>query len=246
MGAKSGLLALLQEQCGGVLSPLSNRAIARTAAWPRQNLEDDSDDIYPIPGYSEDSRAGAGILEAHRLKAFCGGKPNGDYTTGRGRGDISQGEPAPPWMEDEELDTTGVITHEEWETVQGTLKLNFNNDVSVVPLANFGKEEAGSRIRMTLSFYTCPQSEPSALVDDVEPSRDIDLLLCGYDPDQDKNECFAVSESFDDTNEGFDYRLQALYEDVVAYAIFENNVEQPCEEFGGKDPFAWAWVKWGT
>lgn len=105
---------------------------------------------------------------------------------------------------------------------------------------------------MTLSYEGCPgeRTEYEGKGQDRgAPAIDYDLLLCAS-PESPGETCAAVSDSIDDTNEGFDIHTQRAYEELVAYIVKrvdadgdgEWNDPEGCG--GAAEPAAWATVWW--
>jgi hypothetical protein len=106
-----------------------------------------------------------------------------------------------------------------------------------------------SRVRVTFSYYTCPPGEGETRdfsnVDKNEPAVDFDLLLCS----KDAGECAAVSESEDDTDEGFDVRVPDELQqagDVTVFVVKPDASQvTPCSSApNGLEPSASAVAWW--
>lgn len=238
----TGLLALTAKQCDApYFTPAMSRAMLRTAAWQKHSVEDTSSDPrYPIPGQSPDSFAGAGIPTSNGMELYFGSggsedDPNSeakrgtiDPTTDRGWTSVSQY----PFMSEDTFPKTpdsNIVTHQ----------LRSANSV-VKPLWEVG---SASRIRVTFSYYTCPpgREEPRdfSTVDKNEPAVDFDLILCS----KSQKECAAVSESVDDTNEGFDVQVPTNMQqagDLTVFLVKPSSINvTPC---GPADNFLEPWA----
>lgn len=244
----TGLLALLDKDCGP-FTPAGHRAAIRTAAYRPHSVEDSpSDPRYPIPGQSPDSYAGAGIPLAKAISLYCRdqeGEPDLRIQSGAiDPTDDSEWRPLDEYefMTPEAFPETPedlIVTHEQGLRSPGaqTRKL-----WDIGPGAN--------RVRVTFSYYTCPPSDgqdPVELesVDKTAPAVDFDIILCS----EDAQECAAISESEDDTNEGFDVMVPSELssaDDLAVYLIKPDGSEvSTCEgPHEGKEPWSSAIAVW--
>jgi hypothetical protein len=248
----TGLVALYDRSCGPT-SPELHRALMRTSAWKPHMIEDSQDDPrYPIPGQSPDSRAGAGIPFASWFLSCEGDSPDGQGG-GKASGildptDDSSWTSVNEYMTSENFEETpndNIITHRQ--------PINRTKDHVKKKIAEFpvGTE----RVRMTFSYNTCPPSDGQdprtdfGNVDKNVPAVDFDLVLCS----DEKGGCVAVSDSRDDTNEGFDVDIPGVFQEVDDLSAY---VVKPSADaidskggacggpFDGAEPWGAAWVYW--
>ncbi len=252
----TGSLALFTEKCVsrgfGAPGPELARALVRTAAITPHGLGAVSDPLYPWGGWAtgpRDARHGTGIHTADMLDMWCEPQTPADCETGC-PGPLVQGDladpaidwqPLEPWMQ---LSTEPrATTRGDYGTALGTLM--DGSPKLQVELAELGDFVAGERLRVSLSFTTCPSNTIDA-ASFLRPSNDYDLLFCS----RTTQDCHAVSESADDTNEGFDWFLDPAVvganelQDMVVY-IVRPEVTSPCTLTGVPfEPYAATWVVW--
>lgn len=86
----------------------------------------------------------------------------------------------------------------------------------------FDELSPGDRIRFTLSFPSCPidNYNSSSNIGEIKPALDIDLVACGRNADTGARDCEMVSQSFDDTNEGFDFVANNNWEDFRISMVY--------------------------
>ena len=245
----AGLLALYDKECGPH-SPAIHRASVRTAAFRKHSAEDsDADPRYPIPGDSPDSYAGTGIPLADTMRRYCSDQEFEPFLM-RKEGTIdptddSSWDPIPGYMTPSEFPDTpndNIVTHEQ------ALR---QADSQVQPLWQIDPERGARRVRVTFSYYTCPPSDGNGNrieaegVNKIEPAVDFDIALCSDSAQQ----CVAVSESEDDTNEGFDVNVPEELqwaEDLVVYLIKPQaeEVETCAGPNSGNEPWGSAIAVW--
>lgn len=252
----TGLAALITRKCidrGFTPTPEQLRSMIKTSAAVAHNLTPTSDPAYPYGGWAQrtggsmrrDGQSGAGIADGETLDAFCGESEG--CTSGCGRteaGDLL------------ELSWTGVPAGLSSASSDGNVNVRRNMDAGTVPgplkagslqianIGGLGKLRSGDRVRTTLAFTTCPDPTNAQSSARISPARDYDLIL--YDAATDT--ALALSESFDDTNEGFDVLLPGTndeFEDVVLAAIRPAS-GTPCKNDAGEDfePFAISTIYW--
>ena len=117
-------------------------------------------------------------------------------------------------------------------------------------LTLFNISKGVKRYRFNYSFYSCPPTDSSGQPDLVnafsnEPAVDFDVALCLKHAD----ECLVVSDTLDDTNEGFDVLIPPRYhtEDLVLHIIKPAAEDiTPCRGPGGEqdEPWHWASLTW--
>lgn len=92
--------------------------------------------------------------------------------------------------------------------------------------------EEGARIQMNLAYNSCPGVELDPYVsggDDLEAAVNFDIALCGDE------ECLIASESFDDTDEGFEVVLPHSFSEWGIYLFFWSpQYWQACEQPDGE------------
>jgi hypothetical protein len=242
----AGLLALFEEECGPN-SPLANRSLVRSGAWRTHDLESPNP-AYPIPGFHDDAKAGAGIIHAGGLRIWCGGGGGGGDGSGTDDPSTDQGwDDIPDYATPEkfpEPDESVITKHQSLR--------DSNGDYVWRPLWS---GSGAHRLRATLSFYTCPPSDgngdtvsnPGSSVDKLEPAIDYDLMLCSDEEDR----CLVVSESLDDTNEGFDVEVPNGSEgsEWTLYAVRKSEDRLDMSDYcdgpdNGRERYHWSVVGW--
>lgn len=257
---------------------VENAAYIRTSAMRRHSIEDATDEIYPIPGYSDDSIVGAGIPSGqfwfqrigwcYRPWASPSYPSDSDQQEREQQTDEDQGldepddesyeevkldgtneedldDPDKSYMKSATPENTDPILGGEWANSLGSpLKPSAARRVPLALAATCG---TGARVRATMAYATCPIStSPFNQGTDTRPSVDYDLALCS----DTKQKCYGVSQSFDDTREGFDVRVPAGVTDSVLYLI--KPAEPPggttaCTTFGGSsEPIAFSVLRWDS
>jgi hypothetical protein len=247
----AGQLAILTGKCGQ-LGPNTNRAIARTFAYVRQTLEGTgAAPSYPVPGFSTDSRSGAGILLDPTYLHLCGGPllddpgapDDSDFDGGTLALDGMAWVDLPPWTDSEGPSGNNPVTVENWSSVPGhnfagqPLR-QFTKGGMWMPLGQPRPTAEGTRLRVTFSFSTCPGASASTVPvagPDVAPAVDFDLALCS--PSQ--KVCEAVSESKDDTNEGFDVVISNNYTDLTLFLVRPKDAKG-CDPSSNAEPYGLA------
>lgn len=253
----TGSLALFTEKCVsrgfGAPGPELARALVRTAAIAPHGLGAISDPLYPWGGWARgprDARHGTGIHTADMLDMWCEPQTPADCETGC-PGPLVQGDLADPAIDWQPLEPWMTLSTEPRATTRGDYgtalgTLMDGSPKLQVKLAELGDFVAGERLRLSLSFATCPQGA----IDVEEPSMprttDYDLLFCS----RTTQDCHAVSESLDDTNEGFDWFLDPAVvganelQDMVVYLV-RPEATSPCTLTGVPfEPYAATWVVW--
>ncbi len=108
-----------------------------------------------------------------------------------------------------------------------------------------------ARQRGTFAYYSCPTSDrnPSTSVSDlIGPAVNFDFAVCG-EAAFGGFKCLAVSESLDDTTEGYDVVINERFETLSTYVIAPMQWE-PCDEDDGPgsgtaaEPYGWAVATW--
>ena len=109
---------------------------------------------------------------------------------------------------------------------------------------DLGTMDDHSRVRFSLSFYSCvPDGNIHSnyqSITDSEPALDFDAILV----DAAEQEVLDVSNSFLDTNEGFDHYLKGGGEDVEVCVVFPPDSEDPTCYPNAPDSYSWAAVWW--
>ena len=244
----SGLLALLDDDCGP-FEPATHRAALRTAAYRPHDLEPDPDaPAYPTPGQADDARAGTGINHAMGMRLYCEDQP------GQPELQIDQGTIDPTddssWtsiteyrfmMEEEfpRMDDDDIVVHPQPVRTEDTVVQDL-----------WKIEDPVERVRVTFSWHSCPPSDnggidPGQQVDFIEPAVDFDIILCS----ESAAECIGLSESLDDTNEGFDVEVPNSLSQVDDWMV--SLLKPPAEEIdpcggvhGDDEPYGTAIAIW--
>lgn len=208
--AIAGLAALMADYCGygNNIDPVRMRARMRAAAWVPQAFEYQyyaslNPPFFPRWNDGIDSRVGAGLVDATRLKRFCD-PPGTNYEDGQPADGSFDGTGWKPlnqsnwsWVYTADSDEDSVIRSK--NTLSQAL-VEDKGDLDVVELYTIQNVDEGSRVRFNFSYETCPDVLSSPNYNDYSaPAIDYDLAICSNDPTW----C-VTSESFDDTNEGFD------------------------------------------
>lgn len=135
-------------------------------------------------------------------------------------------------MQTEVQDPNLVIPQNDWTAWKQELKQSRGKRI---PLWNVGTV-ARQRVRATASFYVCTGSDPTIPPGSVAPAADFDLALCS----DTARRCWGISESLDDTNEGFDVIIPEQHTDLTLYLIVPSS-GSTCYRSEG-EPYAWAAV----
>lgn len=251
-----GLAALIAKKCidlGFTPTPEQLRSMLKTSAAVTHTLTPTSDPAYLYGGWAQktggsarrDGSSGAGIADGETLNLFC----TGSETCETGCGSTEAGDLL-------DLTWTSVPAGLTGANSDGNVNVRRDMDAGTVPgplkaaspqianIGGFGKLKSGDRVRTTLSFTTCPDPANPQGTLRISPARDYDLIL--YDAATETP--LAVSESFDDTNEGFDVLIPGTndeFEDVVLAAV-RPAAGTPCkndldEEF---EPYAISTIFW--
>ena len=245
----TGLVALLrdcrEEVFGTTPRHTSLRAMMRNASWTPHTLEDPSAPFYPFGGAApaHDAKAGVGIPSGSRVLRYCEETTHPDCRNGCpideednfGAGTaMNLWEPLPAWMQSADSGENNSVTVGNSGEVIGALKSGQNLRRELFPGVSLGTFRADDRLRVSLSFMPCPDNG------DGSPAVDYDLVACS----ESQQECFAVSESFDDTNEGFDVIFSQTYADVKVFAVRSSSAVA-CERNGSEwEPFGAAGMYW--
>jgi hypothetical protein len=229
----TSLSALLKEQCGGNLPEPQWRAIIRTSGYNRNPDGVIGGYRYATPGVAPDQRDGSGGISAEAVWPWCrgmGGHDTGFFNVPLGGDPIQERihntpPPGPPPFSPTSPPTSPI------QGVGGDGRISLRgNHGSPRRGSDFwsGALGAGDRLVATLSWDSCPLGQTGAAPASV--AVDFDLFLC-----RDGDEfCFYSSQSFFDTNEGFDvhvptagtWRLYYMYTDSMGCN------GQPDESFG--------------
>jgi hypothetical protein len=246
----AGIIALNEGICGydeeKPSQPVNYRTLFRTAAYTRTSAATGSADIYPIPGYSADAHAGAGLPLAGAFYASCGmDAPNPGENDPVGEmpdaGEIDPNDDgwfnAPTGilsLSEENIDT---VTYGEWPNTIGGLKHGTNTQLFERGI--YGAAAAGTRIRATFSYYTCPSAGRNATsTHDDGPNIDFDFILCDLSASPPK--CPGISQSNDDTSEGFDIILPTSFSDLRFYVVKDGTASYPgCENYHFEPYMIW-------
>jgi hypothetical protein len=246
--AVAGLAGLMAEHCGygNDVDPVRMRARMRAAAWVPQDFETQ---FYPnsnppfFPRWSDglDSHAGAGLIEASSLKRFCDppgsssdpGQPVDGSFDGTGWESLENTEW--DWVSEADSDEDSVIRS--GETISQGL-MESKGALEVVPLLQIDDVDSASRIRFNFSYETCPGQEPgiASYADYSAPAIDYDLAICS----DDQSWC-VTSESFDDTNEGFDVKVPRSFKELTVL-LFKPAAAEGCRT--EPEPGYWAGYLW--
>jgi len=126
---------------------------------------------------------------------------------------------------------------------------------TLLPLLTFSFSDmvdSGARHRLSGSYTACVGERKTSWSFDVAMlPTNFDLAICGQPAPSSAvpnpaPECLAVSESFDDTNEGFDVVLHKDYSWLAYYLIRPKSDEawNPCDGASADIPFAWQAIIW--
>ena len=265
----TGMIALCQE--AGKVSSRNykrNKLYVRIAALGFHALEGLNTPIYPTytsdPGqseqvnrqYSQDYRAGAGIIHAEDYFDWCsrdysrGNNPGADKGEGSSTTSLTSGEPVP-----REYITGIPVGNPVSSGEHGDLYLSqtlkdpaYGSGYLGETIATFRNAKKGKRVRAVVVYNACPDintNDPSdhnpddtlSSAPSLMPSYDLDLILCG------DGVCEAVSDSKFDTVEGFDVRIDRDYNALELKIIWKNGAKN-C--FGSENhDYDWAWHTWG-
>ncbi len=218
----------LKTACGGTIDPKYLRAILMTSAW---SINPDGPP-YSTPGL-DDYKDGAGAPDPSNALLFCG-EGDSDIEVGGGpfNDDLDGGEDLPDWMEEAEMSAASAPALQ---------PLGFNNTFgpNFVGAKLMDIELTGQdRIRVTLTWDTCPASGPTGN-GPGDLHVDYDLFLCSPDSET----CLGLSRSYDNNVEGFDVTVPEE-QGAQAYEIWygrDPETTTPCGS--SSEPLAWAWAK---
>ncbi len=263
----TGLAAILAKKCqdnGWPFSPELMRSIIRTGSPKKHTMVPTSFPSYPYgglagrysgsrpdggaPNVSRDYFVGVGIPDGDSLNLFCNPQSPPDCSVGCAGSSSGSNlgtlpwQAIPSWMMSASHDSNGNVSP--GNRGKGPLKPTVSQ---YAKLASLGNLSSGSRVRATFSFSVCPDASVQAMK--PVPTGDYDLVLCPLG-----QSCLAVSDSFDDVNEGFDVILPGsgqTYSDVQMFVVRPtgtgscNTAQIP----GGPaphpfDPWSISWIVW--
>lgn len=268
----TGAMALLYQKCktfnpsqydpntapGNI--PLSLRAKLRTSSYSPHTVEENpTAPTYPTPGHDPnyDSKAGTGVLNALNLyRDYCHNfvntgeaDPNAIGTDapvtyaydGNLKLDAPEWTGVPVWLISSQMTT---------QTTQGDVVsqplINLLS-TDMLPYVYWGPMSPGTRVRVSFSFLSCPVMSKNTEADNIntqgdfetiKPAVDFDIALC----DLSNEKCYGISQSVDDTDEGFDIFIDEYVEKPTLVIFKPNNVTSGCtDEF---EPFSIAAAVW--
>lgn len=254
--AVAGLSALFVEQCGFYPGPLGFRSMIRTGSYQTHYLEGKEHEQYTTPGgLFDDAKTAAGVANSW-VSIFCegGGGGGGGGEPGAGESETKDGDPVPPWLTTEEPDPD-TPTKQNQSTTE--LKISQSTNPHWKHLWNVEELEKGDRLRFTLSFPTCPIDnwDSTSNIGEIRSAVDVDLVACGTNTDTGAKDCEMVSQSFDDTNEGFDFIANNDWDDFKISMVYpttesDGSPRNTCDRFFGEYvdhtvvPTFWAGIIW--
>jgi hypothetical protein len=191
--------------------------LLRLAAWSPHDFDTDPcppgvpDALFPSAERLCDYKAGVGSLDSRHLLKLCAGSELRDcgddfddpcYATGDGVATPDDGDWSPVTGYPA-ISTAGADDHFGNTTTAAVVR--DDSDAHFKALHAFRSAAAGSRVRASFDYYSCPGGW-GANWSGSDNAVNFDLALCGsYDGGAD--ECVYFSESLHDTDEGFDIVL---------------------------------------
>mgnify|MGYP001255769981 CR=1 FL=1 len=228
------------------------RSSLRNLAYQPQKINKDfgasPSEFYPVPGESNDSVAGVGItIDAFDLCLYTNNEPSPVSEKGmegsdgifkeitRGGADGSEEDLSSGWEPVPE-ESSGSLNENETTDISLVYNLKLGNKpnssgkVVRKPLMkenafglDFDPDKDQIELRASLSFYSCPDASKLT----VRPHVDYDLIVC---TDEEKEVCFAGSQSIHDTNEGFHVVIppEHHYKNITYYIVKDEAAVDPC------------------
>jgi hypothetical protein len=222
----AGLAALFKKcriENGSYFSPLEFRSLIKTSSRQPHNLDSSSTLFYSTPGTGHDFKTGAGIPTADNLSKWCSTEANrGPNDAGNGSlTEINElnwdgsGEPIPDYFGygGQPIENITIGESHEFETVRKNALLSDLKTKTRRALFAPIDFPNGGRVRMTASFFSCPSGATT-----LAPANDLDLVLCS----DTQQACYGMSESMDDTNEGFDVSIPPKTYGLTPYIVGPN------------------------
>ena len=271
----TGLIAQLTHKCwgagqnpgGGSGNPALIKAMLMATTFAKNQLETASDVVNTWPAtcpmgslfpkypsadaqFGCDYKAGAGAVDAKGLDIWCGGPSNGTAgsTTKTGTTTPGSGTALPSFIIT--AAASNYISTNHSALTSGNARQTPGPKQEIVYTWN--NVTAGSRIRATFTYYSCPVQvsgsvSASPSISELDPAVNLDFALCGKRASNGANRCLFISEQGNSTSEGFDVTIDEAFTTLQAILI-KPGTWTPCSDGtahpASNEPWAFAAVWW--